>query len=324
LAKLPKRKGISIEVISLEILNNFFQIYVGQLIPDTPAPCSIYTYFKGQYIEVVKKDANVDISFIAKMIKEENYFVLVDNSESEGWESYIEKRNIIPDLCDSHFINNDNDTEQNTAHVISLAFRNIQFSHAERKYRKVSKNAQDYLRSAIHDPMMKWIFNMKIDELTFTHNVSVAFLIGLFTNYYPDILEEAGSRHLLYTALFHELEGTPEENFEKCSSKRTLEILKEKNIVLPENFIDTIKVHDELISGNGLPGRVLGEEIPLAGQIFSIINYFDHLRIISNGATSIAKVKDAIKKLEEREEDFNQDILVYFKTFITSVKFSGT
>jgi putative nucleotidyltransferase with HDIG domain len=93
-------------------------------------------------------------------------------------------------------------------------------------------------------------------------------------------------------------EWTPEEKaiYEK-HPEHTIDIIKERKLIVSENVHKMILQHHEKFSGTGFPKQLSGKKILIEAQILSLADIFDELTAIIEGKAQISPA-DAFKSMK--------------------------
>ncbi|MBL7716486.1 MAG: HD domain-containing protein [Bdellovibrionales bacterium] len=158
------------------------------------------------------------------------------------------------------------------------------------------------------DTFKKVCLQIGADTSNYSHASNVAIFVSLFA----PALEIKSVADLATAALLHDLgeESVPSEILEKAKSEltfeentlyeghveRSLQIIKEKRIVVSEQIHTWIAQHHERFNGTGFPKNLPGSRIAIEAQLIAIADEFDYLTRAIRGQQKL-NPQQAFKKM---------------------------
>ena len=312
---------VSANASFLGVETSFRCFHISLLIPDKISPCSVYIFYKGKYIEVVKRGAVVRIALFGKMYKEENYFFYVLNDEYHLFEYWIKERHSFVALPFFNLNEDKNKIEFRITKYIRYSVESLSFKEDDIVTRKIMKSAETTLRSIVSHPSLYWFFEKDWDKKVIEHTCRVTYLMLLFFVTREKICGDINMLNLISASILHELTGNPEKFNEVLKSKETLDFLKNNHIVLTDDIIRIISNQNEYYDGSGQPNGLLKEDISFANQLLSIFDYFDHSRLIIKNVTRNKALEQVKNNLLAIRSKFEPVIFREFIHFIDLIKF---
>ena len=148
----------------------------------------------------------------------------------------------------------------------------------------------------------------------YAHSSNVSTLAALFSMGLgigkPEDLALAGLLHDLGESLLPiDIQGLEpdqmnKEQFEifKKHPEMSMDIIRQKKMVIPEIVAKAILQHHELFNGTGFPHAVFGDRICKEAQILSLADRFEHMTQMVPGRASCTPY-EAVKRLRKEQEE---------------------
>jgi hypothetical protein len=290
------------------------------LIPDHPVPCSIYIYFKGKYIEIVKREKPVALTLMAKMNAGQNYFFYILDGEGYLFDHWLKKRHTLSSLPLFNLEEGQRKIQQKTAVYLSLTSKYYPFNEESITTRRMVQESITAMREVLLHPSNSWFFNREWDSSLLQHHLRVTYLGLLFLSMYPDLKAELNLFNFVCALLFHELTDTPQLVSQNNKHQQSIAYFTKNGISLNKEIIGLIEDQQELHNGTGIP---LGKKVHQQNTknfIFSLIDRFEHFRLLDPNLTNRKSYEQALHKLQESEDLFEPSLLGKFTVFSEQLK----
>jgi hypothetical protein len=299
--------------------SKFFPIYLSQLIPDHDAPCPIHIMFKGRYIPAIKEGEKIGIEFMAKMFRNQSYFCYVEQEDTGKWEEWFRISRFSYEVDFKNIIENSDRGSSNKAHYISTALKKISLESTTGEVILLKRKADKLFRSKVNEAIVNWFFKYPFDSIILKHSSFVTYLLTSFITFIPNMVNEIEESDLITSSILHQLDGDPDDYMQRTFYQESLDFLQKKKIALPQKIVELVSNQNELCSGKGKPGSMKADDMPVTLRILSIVDAFCHYHNRSTELTTNTITQDAIKSLQERQEDFDQDIFALFQQFLSGI-----
>lgn len=195
------------------------------------------------------------------------------------------------------------------SNLFSTADETQHFSDGRALVKEASAIVDAYIKGTPNsDQFSKLCLQIGADTSNYSHASNVAIFVSLFA----PAFEIKHIADLATAAMLHDLgeEGIPSEILEKPSHllsfeertiyeghvERSLEIIKEKKLVVSEQIHKWIQQHHERFNGSGFPNAQAGARIALESQLIAIADEFDDLTRIVKGQQKL-NPQGAFKKM---------------------------
>jgi hypothetical protein len=290
------------------------------LIPGKTSPCSIYIYFKGKYIEVVKREGMVTLDFVAKMYNVENYFFYILDSEAHLFDYWVKQRHSYESLPHFNIDENKKKIEFRVSNYIRYAVESFGFSEDNITTRKFFKQAEAKIREVCCHSSLQWYFEQDFEKDIKNHTGRALFSTLLFVESQPDLVATIDPFSFIKGIILHQLTNSPTKYKEVDLGKETINYLVEKGIVVHGSVSSIIKNQNELYNGKGGPKGLKGQQIPIPSQVFIFFDYLDHYRLTTQGVTRNTALGEMKKRFSNESEQFNPNLLKKFLGFLEIIK----
>ena len=312
-----KRPELSTE--KKEEKSPYMEVNLAQLFPNSPAPCDIFIKFKGKLLPLVKHGGILSSNYLLKLRKAGMYHGHIEKLQGETWTKAQSLRGPICKWYKIYEEKLDRNVSMRISQYVKFAQSKIRFVINEGIFRKVGELGQNQYKEFLKDPALNWYFQKEWDESNWQHSARVSYLTLLFLFFLKDLLKEQDKSDLITSIVVHELKGDPKNFLQESASANTLKYLLEKKVVFPSEVIRLIEMQDELADGSGVPNKLRGNQLPESIKIFMIVNFFDHCRLLDNNPSSKQQKANALKKLLENKEKYDEAILGYFFKFMEAI-----
>ena len=290
------------------------------LLPEEPSPCDILLHFRGQYAVAVPGGQPVSFNILEKLAKTQCAQIYIRAKDQDAWTAWAARR--YPAAAPAHAASQkDEEATQKQlygnkrAELLSFMQKSVvKRIEGDAALDKAFSAGLATARKVVGLPSLDWYFKQFHEPPDlFQHNGRVAYSIAIFSSIHhllpPDELE-----CLVYSALIHELEGSPATNVKTVVSQQTLAYFEKRKDPVPGEVIRLIQLHDELCSGKGFPNNRTRMEIPLAVRVFTLFNHFDQYRLLNTG-TRRARFDRTRQLMEARKADYDPDLWPLFWEF---------
>lgn len=291
------------------------------LLPEEPCPCDILLHFRGQFAVAVTGGQPVTFRILEKLSKTQCAQVFIRAKDQAAWDAWTAQR--YPTIAPSKEAASPKDeaTAQKQlygnkrAELISFVQKGVQKRiEGDKQLDSAFVAGLGTVRSVVGLPSLDWYFKQFHEPPDlFQHNGRVAYLAAIFCHLHavasPEEIEQ-----LVYSALIHELEGSPATNVKTVVSQQTLDCLEKRKHPVPKEVLRLIEMHDELCSGKGFPNNRTINEIPSSVRVFTLFNHFDQYRLLSAG-TRRARFDRTKQLMEARRADYDPGLWSKFWDF---------
>ncbi|MDA8793256.1 hypothetical protein N9N67_08420 [Bacteriovoracaceae bacterium] len=311
-----KKISSSIHTSPLKIKQDYYRYHFSLLIPDEEVPFAVSVFFKGKYLEIVKRGEVANLKLIASMYIEKNYFFYILQAEKEMFDIWLKKRHHFHVLPKINLSEQNNIIEHKIKEYLKYADDCFRFTEETITSRQKKSSALSQLREVCFHPSMRWFFADEWNSESVNHCARVSILTLLLNEYLGDDKIDC-SLFFVQASMIHELCAFAKHEISYECGKSTLELLKEKQLAFDQRVINYMKDQLELYSGLGIPNGKKFHELGNDQQLFSIVNYFDHHRHSFVNLTKAKSTAEAINKMNGSKEDFNP---LYFQAFLKIIE----
>ena len=297
----------------------FFHVHVSYLIPDWNAPCNIYIYSKGKFIEIIKANTPIPIQALIQLKSSRLSFGQIKTSDRVLWDEWIKRRYAGPKEISNTIDTVEKGVLVNMAKYIQLGldkfvlkgeeFDSIRMVEYHKKFKLYANN-----------PLIRWFFQEDIDNKIVECNARLGYLMLLFFELTKIIPQGDEVETAIFSAMVHRVN---DENPKRpdIPSVNTLKFLKRKNIALPADMIHALAMQDEHHDGSGFPNKISGDNIPLHVGVFHIARIFnDACGEITVGSKREKMEKARLKVAGEAEHCYPGLVEVFFH-FLDTIEF---
>jgi hypothetical protein len=316
-----KKITISAKTSPLNIDQQYFRYHFSMLIPEEEVPFGVSVFFKGKYIEIVKRGAIASLKLIASMYNEKNFFFYVLSGEKDIFDIWLKKRHHFHVLPRINLSEKNKIIEHRINMFLKYADEGLRFIEDNITFRQKKSSALAILREVCFHPTLKWYFENEWSVETMNHCNRVSFVTLVFSQFEDIEITHETHLNFIIFMICHELGDFVPNELDFDSSKKTLNILQEKQLALDSSIIGFIQDQNELVSGLGKPNGKLGEKFLLEEKIFSIVNRFDHSRHSFINLTKAKSTLEAVDKLKSNISDFDPELLTKFINFSEKLEF---
>lgn len=291
------------------------------LLPEEPSPCDILLHFRGQFAVAIPGGQAVSFKILEKLAKTQCTQIFIRAKDQEAWQAWAAQR--YPAQAPTR----------------ETAVRDEEASNKQlygNKRAELLSFVQKSLRKRVEDdavldrafaaglatmkkvaglPGLDWYFKQFHEPPDlFHHNGRVAYALAVFCHL-RRLAQNDELENIVYSAIIHELEGSPAANLKTVVSQQTLSLLETNKDPVPKPVIQLIEMHDELCSGRGFPNNLKADKIPQAVRAFTLFNHFDLYRLVSTG-TRRARFDRTKQLMEARKADYDPDLFPKFWEFV--------
>ncbi|MBT3981033.1 MAG: hypothetical protein HOE90_06745 [Bacteriovoracaceae bacterium] len=290
------------------------------LTPDRVCPCSIYVYFRGKYIEAVKREGIVALELMAKMYHAQNYFFYVLEDEDDLFRHWIKARHSIEFLPMLEVNEKNKVVEFKTSNYIKAALASIHFSEENASTKRFLKSAHHKLKQVVCHPSLKWFFESEWEKETIEHTSRVAFMMLLYLEFQEVIAKTLNPFELIQACIIHHLDGELSSYREGETYHKTLSYLTSKNHIVSENVCKILGGVNEFHNGSGKPKALKRDDLALENQLLSVVDYFDHFRKSNNQLTRSKALANTKVEMVSKKALFNPSMLKGFMMFLDLIE----
>lgn len=312
--------AISKESSPIGMETNLKKYHFSLLIPDQIVPFSAYIFFKGKYLEIIKKNAVAPLALMAKMFEAENFFFYILEGESHLFDLWILERQSFKSVPYANLDEKKRKFETRLAKYLKAATTTIEFLEDNVTTRALLKSAEAGLRRVISHESMKWYFEKEWDPNIEEITARITFNTLLFLEWIPAIKDKIDIFSLTCASIIHKMDGDFKSFPHPESGKETIEFLKKNKIIISEKMADIISNQNESWNGEG-PKGLKEKAIPLENMIFNLIEYFDSCRRSITGKTKSKAIEDAIINMATNKQLFNSALLKNFYEFLKLINY---
>jgi hypothetical protein len=305
---------ISKDSSPIGVETNLKRYHFSFLIPDQTIPFSAYIFFKGKYLEIVKKNGVVPLALMAKMFEAENFFFFILESESHLFDIWVHERQSFKSKPFANLDEKKRKFENRLARYTKESSGCLEFSEDNVTTRALLKSAEAQLRRVISHGSMKWYFEKEWDPSFEEVTGRITFNILLFLEWIPEIKKKVDIFSLTYAAIIHKMDGDLKTFPNPERSKQITDFLRKNKIIITEDVAKIISNQNEYHNGEG-PKGLKEKDIPLENRILNLIEYFDNCRRSITGKTKSKAIEDAILNLAMNKHLFNPLILKNYYEF---------
>ena len=299
--------------------STFFPVHVSYLIPDWSAPCSVYFYYKGKFLEVIKEGSAIPIRTLLQLKLNQHFFGHIKVADRIHWEEWIKKR-----YCHSPDLKSTIDTVDkfvlgNIARFIQHAVDKFIFK-GEAIDGVVMVEYQKRYKFYANNPLLRWFFREDLDVKMLESNARLGYLMLLFFDFAKAIADGPIADAVIYAAMIHRVK---DENPKRpdIPSINIQNFLKRKNIAMPADILKILSMQDERNDGSGFPNKLTGEEIPLPVAALQIARLFNDAYGELLSGSKKEKMEKARAKVKEQEKSFDPGVMEVFNHFIEAIEF---
>jgi hypothetical protein len=283
------------------------------LIPEELAPCDLFLFFRGQFVQGVAANNPLNFRFFEKLAQAKVNQIYVKKTDISLWQIWQEKRlSSAPTSAGTKAKQGNQNESVKRAELISYLRKQIHPRNpGDKKVESSMESSFLAIQKISQTPMLDWYFQQFHEPPDlFYHNARVAFL-SLYVSIYYGLLSEKENSDLIFSSLIHELQGDPSEVNKSIASEITLKILEKSKHPIPKEVIQLIQMQDEHCDGSGFPNGLDGTSLKTETKIFSIANHIDHLRL-REGGTRKAKSDRAKQKMQKQASFFDSGLFQKF------------
>jgi hypothetical protein len=297
------------------------------LLPDEPCPCDILLHFRGQYATAISGGQKVGFRLLEKLAKTQCKQIYIREGDLGSWRAWELARHPGAQAALAGPAGEASGAPQKQQQLQQQLYGNKRAELLSFVQKTVQKRLDHYrelnnafasgltvLQNVVRQPSLDWYFKQFHEPPDlFNHNARVAYSLAIFCGLHP-LEREEDLETVVYSALIHELEGSPAKNITTVVSQQTLALFEKRKDPIPKSVIEMIAMHDELCSGRGFPNNRKRGEIPLAVRVFTLFNHFDQYRLICQG-TRRARFEKTKQLMEGRKDDYDPDLWPLFWDF---------
>ena len=295
------------------MVSNYIKININQLLPQETLPCSIYFFFKGQYIEALKKEKVIAINFITKSLIEENYFAYIKEEDKNSWQEWLNKTRRVSSLDLVTELDENPEIAIRKAKFLQFAATNIRSKTESMAQTEIFNMGLAALREKVHHPFLIPFFLLNFSDNILKHNSRVSFAIILFILTHPELLNIDDANDLIFSTIIHELTGDPASVTTPHAHQESMEFILKNKMIFKEQILTCLTAHDQIHKD---------DSSHMGLRIFSLINHFDHIYLnCTQSPSRKIKLEKSLEFLEAKEADFDSTVLTYFKNFIQKIDY---
>ena len=309
---------------------DLLSIDLNYLIPNVASPCSIYLYFKGSFIQRLSPGEVVELPLFERLKGELCALGFIEKKERPLWEKWKEERHPHEGLTTVFDLAKVGQTSKasSRARTVAQEFASYAISKIEYKAKtdvqqRVVTLTEQLLRETALSPVLEWYFHRSdnLESSVFYHCARVTYLGLLFSATSVPSLPEPFLKQFCFSSILHELEGDPAKApASGFHSGRALEIIQSEGHVISSEITDVIHQQDEFFDGSGLPKKSKGNEICFQARVFSLVNIFDHLRLMYPGGTRRVRFERTRGLMEKRMIQFDPMLWQLFWPFMENTE----
>lgn len=282
------------------------------LVPEEAAPCNLYLYFRGKYIQGVAANGPVTFAFLEKITQAKLKIIYINKSDLSAWMDWQLKRHLETDQQSNE--NKSPAVPANNKRPELISYLRKTFAAKNEEDKKISgalEKAFTSLQEAANSSLLDWYFQQFHEPPTLLHHNGRVALLALYLSHFFALLSDEENKNLAISTLIHELEGDPASQQKSLASELTLKKIESAKRPFPKEIIQLIQVQDEFFDGTGYPKGLSANELKLPSKLFSIVNQFDHIRL-REGGTRKARYDRTKQKLLKDQGHFDPNLLQKF------------
>lgn len=291
------------------------------LLPEEACPCDIFLHFRGKYALAISSGQVVSFKVLENMAKANCTRIYIRTQDERAWLAWTEKRHPKANQAEDQAKKKEDEHTQKRlygnkrAELISYVQKSLnKKAEGDNSLNQAIIDSQKLMQKVVNLPTLDWYFQKFHDPADLFHHCGrVSYGLVLFLKLY-NIGTEEEIEVACFSALIHELEGTPKENLKTVVSQQTLDHLEKKGHPVPKEVIEQIQLHDELCSGKGFPNNKKLNQIPMVVRAFTLFNHFDSLRL-TNAGTRRSRFERTKEIMEARKEDYDPTLWPLFWMF---------
>jgi hypothetical protein len=282
------------------------------LLPEEAAPCNLYLYFRGKYIQGVAANSPVPFAFLEKITQAKLKTIYIHNDDLPTWLNWQLQRHQDGDKHSPKSKDPTQTTNNKRPELFSYLRKTFTAKNeGDKKVVGSLEKAFVSIQEAANSSLLDWYFQQfhEPPNLLF-HNGRVA-LLSLYISHYFALLSDDENKNLAISTLVHELEGDPASPQKSITSELTLKKLESAKRPFPKEIVQLIQVQDEFCDGTGFPKGLSASDLKETTKLFSIANQFDHIRL-REGGTRKSRYDRTKQKLTKEQSHFDTSLLQKF------------
>lgn len=272
-----------------------------------------------KYIKYVGKGSSISEDQQGRLAKHDVGSVFVDQSEMGQFYEYTANRLKALNKKDGALSETERQERLETSvraiftGIFSTAASDASVGHGKALMEEAQETIKTYvLDSEMSDIYKKIISQVSIEEEGYQHSTNVSVYAALFSMGAgigkPEELSLGGLLHDLgKLELPDEIQNKNEEDLEASERvfyeehpEKSIKIIKERKLVVPEVIHKAILQHHETFTGSGFPKGVSGKTFKPESQILAMANRFDEMTRIVAGKRRFT-AKEAIEYFQSNQ-----------------------